>query len=493
VHLAEDDTNQLFVGSEMMTEARWPNGNDLLNVNWGLEESGTTPYQIVDSALPPVDWTGAKIHLWSGSDPFSNETGIVTASTEGRISVDMGQTGTCPYICPAKGGFYFLFGVLSALDADREWFYDPGSSTLYFQAPGGVDPTGLEVRAKQRQYAFDLRGKSGVTIRSLNIMSSTIITDESSSNNTLDRINAQYLSHFTALPRSTSDPGGGSFSILNVHLEDSGIILKGIGNILENSTIDYSAGAGVTVVGNGNVVQNNLIQDVDYIGNYNSGINLIGNGNMIRHNTIRRTGRQSILFTGVTNQDVGYNDISNAMLFSRDGAAIYACCSQIASGTRIHHNWIHDTQPSIKGLVDYEPLSGIYIDNGSDGFNIDQNVIWQNKRFNILINGSSNNGPNTNNIHNNTVPDNSSEGTISVRNIHDCSATQIVNNRVVSKIKGENTDTACAESGNTRTAPGADEMSNSPEVGCNFSGCSSDGPPAILDSGYITPCPVRDF
>jgi Immunoglobulin domain len=493
VHLADDDTNQVFVGKEMMTEARWPNGGDLFKVNWSVADSGTGAYQIVDPKLPALGWTGAKIHLWSGTDPFGNQTGVVTASSPGHLSIDLGQTGTCSAICPAKGGFYYLFGVLNALDTEKEWIYDPKTETLYFQAPGGVDPSRLDVRAKQRPYAFDLRGRTGVTIRNLTIFSSTIITDETSSMNTLDRIDAQYVSHFTTLPPAPSDPGGSNFSILNVHLGDSGIILKGTGNTLENSTIAYSAGAGVAIQGSGNIVRNNLIHDIDYIGDYDSGVDLIGNGNTIQQNTIYTVGRQAILVIGVLNQDVGYNNLSNSMLLSRDGGEIYACCSQIASGTRIHHNWIHDTPLSFRGLGDDEPISGIYIDNGSDGFNVDQNVLWHNRRFNVLINGYSNTGPNTNNIHNNTVPDDGSEAMISLRNVEDCTSTQIVDNRIVSDIKIEKTALTCNGTGNSRNAAGANEMVSSPQVGCNFSGCSTEGPPAILDSGYLTPCPVRVF
>ena len=34
VVLNSDDTNQLFVDAQMMTEARWPNGNDVFHPNW---------------------------------------------------------------------------------------------------------------------------------------------------------------------------------------------------------------------------------------------------------------------------------------------------------------------------------------------------------------------------------------------------------------------------------------------------------------------------
>ena len=167
--LSTDDTNQIFVGGDMMTEARWPNGNDLFAVKWSREQSGTDTGHIVDPKLPSVNWTGAKVHLWSGTDPFGHETGTVTTSGLGSNYYLMsGQTGTCPYICPAKGGYYYLFGTLGALDTEGEWFYDSNSMVLYFMAPGGVDPNTLDVRCFWKtapvRLCPSLRGKSGVNL-----------------------------------------------------------------------------------------------------------------------------------------------------------------------------------------------------------------------------------------------------------------------------------------------------------------------------------------
>ena len=69
VVLGLSDGNQVFVGNQMMTEARWPNGNDLFHVNWATLGTGTTTTQVVDANLPNINWTGAKIHLWSGKTP----------------------------------------------------------------------------------------------------------------------------------------------------------------------------------------------------------------------------------------------------------------------------------------------------------------------------------------------------------------------------------------------------------------------------------------
>jgi hypothetical protein len=489
VTLNADDTNQIFVGGEMMTEARWPNGDDLFNVNWAKALGGTNTSTIVDNKLPSVDWTGAKVHLWSGSDPFSHQTGKVTSSKVGRIGIDVGQTGTCPAICPASDGLYYLFGTRNALDVEREWFYDASSTTLYFMAPGGANPNNIDVRSKQRQYAFDLRGRTGVTLANISIFSATIITDENSSHNTLDRINAKYVSHFTDLPPAADDPTGDQYSIIQVHRSDTGIIINGTGNTVENSTIEYSAGAGIALEGTGNVLRNNLIQHIDYIGNYSSGIDLDGNNNTIQFNTISDVGRQGIIVNAVQNQDISQNDLFNGMLLSRDGAEIYACCNQSASGTRIHHNWIHDTAPVIAGQGDDAATAAVMIDNGSSGFNIDQNVVWNNKNYNIMINGVTSDEPNNNHILNNSIPDSSSGGYIWVVYVNNCVSTRVADNQVAVNVKAQRNGTACSVVNNNRVAPGATEMSTSTQVGCNFAGCASERPPAILE-GSVTPCPA---
>jgi parallel beta-helix repeat protein len=490
VSMRADDTNQLFVGSDMMTEARWPNGDNLFDVHWAIAREGTNTGQVVDPNLPQVDWTGAKIHLWSGSDPFGHETGQVTASGNGQISLSGVEAGTCPEICPESGGYYYLFGTLAALDVEREWYYDPSSETLYFMAPGKADPNTIDVRSKQRRYAFDLRGRSGVTIQNIGIFACSIVMDNESSNNTLDRINAQYVSQFTNLQTASTDPSGSQFSILMVHAADSGIVLNGTGNTLQNSTISYSAGTGVAVEGSNNTVRNNLIQNVDYVGDYASGIVIDGNGNSIQNNTVNTVGRQAILMDAVLNEDVSYNDLTKSMLLSRDGAAIYACCNQVASGTRVHHNWIHDSAQVVVGTGDAAAVAGISIDNGSSGFDVDQNVLWNNHLYNIVINGAGSGGPNTNYIHNNTIPDSSSGADIVVGGIPDCTATRIIDNRVVLSVRNPGNGSLCSESNNDSSAPGATEMTLTIQVGCNFEGCSSDPPPAIGDGNSVTPCPV---
>jgi hypothetical protein len=486
--LSSGDTNQVFVGNQMMTEARWPNGNDLFHVNWATAQTGTTDTVVVDSNLPNIDWTGAKIHLWSGSDPWDPQTGTVTASQAGQVTFSVDGADYPPYIIPQAGGYYYLFGILGALDTESEWFYDSSAGTLYFWAPGSVNPTTLDVRAKQRPYAFDLSGQSNVTIQNINIFASTINSNASSANNILDGINAQYVSHFTTLPDVPGDPSSYWYD----HTSDSGIIINGSRNVLENSTIAYSAGNGVVLAGSNNTIKNNLIHHVDYMANYCSGITFtfIVGSNEVENNTIYADGRFGIDYLVGSNEDISYNNLFDAMMLSRDGGEIYLG-GLSATGTRIHNNWFHDTQSLITGTADNYALPGVYLDEDSNGVEIDQNVFWNNQYYNIFLNGSNVGitSPNNNNVHNNTIPDVSSTGYIFTDLNSTCGTTQIVDNLVLVAVT--QSGTVCPATDNSSTAPGATQMNSSVQVGCNLAGCSSSGPPAISGSSVAASIAVQ--
>ena len=491
VSMSSGDTNQVFVGSQMMTEARWPNGDDLFHVNWETAQAGTTDTLLVDPNLPNINWTGAHIHFWSGTDPWYHLTATVTASSSGQLTFSLDDNGTleyCPQVCPAAGGYYYVFGVLGALDTANEWFYDSSAGVLYFWAPGGVNPNTLNVSAKQRTYGFDLSGKSNVTIENINLFACSISTNANSTNNTFNGISAQYISHFTTLKG-----GAGGYS-------DSGIILSGIGNSLINSRLAYSAGNGVAVVNGSNAtIKNNLIHHVDYMGDEDGGVvafaknsNYWAQNVTIKNNTIYAAGRAAIDMNW--NQDpvqvgpveIGYNNLFDGMMYSNDGGEIYLCCGAFSGSNSIDHNWIHDTHAFVLEQISY-PLGGVYIDGGSSGWAVNQNVIWNNAILNVLVNGE--NDPNNNPVSNNTIPDINSTGYIGVATaITNCGTTQIVNNKVVVPVDNLS---SCPASNNNASAPGATEMTSSVQVGCNFTGCSSEAPPAISGNSVAASIAVQ--
>ena len=485
IALNSDDTNQLFVGAQMMTEARWPNGDDLFHVNWANTGPGTNDTQLVDSNLPNVNWTGAKVHMLSGTDPWSPQTATVTASSGGRLTMVLDDEDYPPFIQPEAGGLYYLYRSLSALDKQGEWFYDSTKSILYFWAPGDLNPNTLIVRAKHRQYAFDLSGTSNVSIQNINLFGCGINMNGSSANNTLDGINAQYLSQFTDLPGLADSTVPFTDWYWNDHSADSGIVLNGSGNILRNSTIAWSAGNGVSAMGSGNTVRNNLILDTGYGGNNASGIILFGISHSVQNNTVHTSGRTSIAMTenypNADNNDIGYNNLFNAMLLSLDAGEIYSG-GGTSTGTRIHNNWLHDTQTPIPfaGVLPNLPRAGVYLDADSNGFEVDQNVLWNNEYDNVELDGSNTGVTTSNNnyVHNNSIPD-AAAVSIWVNNIVNCGTTLIQDNLVLTPVTQTETTPNCSAIDNNATAPGATDMAAGVQVGCNFAGCASSGPPTV--------------
>jgi hypothetical protein len=425
IALNSDDTNQLFVGAQMMTEARWPNGDDLFHVNWANAQAGTSDSQLVDSYLPNIDWTGAKVRFLSGSDTFSGQTATIIGSATGTLTMSLDspdESGTIPgtvfqlqqgAIQPQAGGLYYLYRSLVALDKQGEWFYDRSNTVLYFWAPGNVDPNTLNVRAKRRQYGFDLRGRTNVTIQNIDIFGCSVNMDTASVNNILDGNNARYISQFT-------DFVAPELSSWSLHSADSGIILNGSGNTLRNSTIEWSAGDGVALLGTSNTVENNLIVNTGYAGNSASGIYLEGSGHGVLKNTVQTSGSTSLRIYSsagalANNNEIAYNNILSSMMLTDDAGGVYACCDYAVSGTRIHHNWLHDTQTPFLLGPGY-PRTGMYIDENSSGFEVDQNVLWNNQYGNVWLDGSSVGltTPFNNYIHNNSIPDVGQYGYIGV-------------------------------------------------------------------------------
>jgi hypothetical protein len=479
VTLSSGDTNQVFAGDQMMTEARWPNGDDLFHVNWATAEAGTNDTTLVDSHLPGINWKGAKIHFLSGTDPYSPETATVTASASGQLQFTLDDVENPPNITPQPDGYYYLYRSLNALDAQREWFYDSTTNTLYLWAPGGVDPNTLHIRAKLRQDAFDLSGRSGATIERLNLFAAKINMDSSSSDNTLDSIYAQYVSHYTDLPsQSVLEPGASEFGWQD-HNDDTGIILNGSGNLLENSIVGWSAGNGVTLMGSDNAARNNLVYNTGYTGNDATGISLFGTNHAVQKNTVHTSGRYAVTINSYPvnpdNDDLSFNNLFNAMMLGRDGGEVYSG-EATTNSTRIHHNWIHDTQSPFGG-----PLAGVYLDEEASGFEADQNVLWNNEYFDIFLHGSSHGATTAmnDNIHNNSIPDVGADAYIWLMGVLNCGTTRIADNLVLEPISQQGTDPACSASDNNSTAPGATEMNASVQVGCDFAGCGSEGPPKI--------------
>lgn len=413
--------NQIFVDSQMMTEARWPNtGLDLLNRTDATAGTGTTATTVYDTNLnsfPSGYWNGGKIWIVSG-DAWWAQTGSITSSGSGYVTFGS-LLATGSWYDPKAGNKYYLYGKKAALDTANEWFYDTATSTLYFWAPSGVNPNTLNVKMKQRNYAFNISSKSYITIKGFNIFSCTIKA-ANSNNIIVDGIDAKYISHYTEI----GDDGlNGQAS----HYLDAGLIFDNASDcMVRNSKIAYSAGSGIVFVGGGMQIVNNQIHDTDYSACAHPAIrcgfdqNDPEHENLVRGNTLYNTGRDGITSYYLTH--LVYNDIYNFGILTKDNGGVYngGAITFAKEKTVIAYNKVHDN------LSAHFP-DGIYLDTGARPYLVHHNLVYNIPATGIRLNGWTPHDNNRDNyIYNNTVV--CSGNAIDTFSAYDMNGTRIINN-----------------------------------------------------------------
>jgi hypothetical protein len=468
--------NQVFINDRMAMEARWPNtGSDPMKPAWATAQAGSTATTILDPRIPNIDWTGATVHIWGGTNPFAHTSSQVSSSAAGRV--EFPRPRSCDGMCSAPDARYYLVGKLAALDSANEWYYDAQSKTLYLWAPGNVNPDTLLVSAKQRDWAFDLRGKSNVTIRGVSLFGSGIITDNASQQHMIDGIRARYLSHFERLDGPIT---------WKTNNRTTGIVLNGSGHVIKNSHIQYSAGSGIVLGGSGNTATNNLIHDIGYAGAYGTPILLPPNtaNHTVTYNTIYNAARDGINLDyddqrdneTAAGHDIGYNVIYDYALLTADAGGIDTCCFQnenvTAPVTKIHHNHVYNSRVR----PDLFQTGGIYLDNSPSGFEVYQNVVWDNLGYGIYLHGTDG-FVKSNRVYNNTVLGAHDSSILFDKGL-DATGTVIENNVILSPVKIENGGSPGGEvRNNNKRVVGANEGYTA-TVGCNLLDCQSSAPPA---------------
>jgi len=396
--------NQVFVNGEMMIEARWPNisgENDLLErksfrrchedpkikhtsyATWSTKDGKQT---LTDSGRPniPGGWTGGTIWIngW-----FVSQTRDITAHSGSTLTISGRILDSEKF-----RRFYYVTGRLGALDTEREFLYD--GTHLYLWQRGGGSPAHVEV--KKRNFAFDLRGKSNITVKNIKIFAASVMTNPDSKSITLDGIHARYINHAVTITDGggfTHKPGWPEGHGLYTHTgqtkkpeQSTGIRLMGEGSLIKNSVVAFGSCMGI-VLGENCTAYNNLVHDINYEGAYASAITPYNgaSGQKIISNTVYRVGRACIDLMDGQNMEIAYNDMSQFLALNIDGGATYSHLTYQQTGSRIHHNWIHDS----KAILDPDGGEGIqvglYFDQHSGNAQVDHNVLWNNLQCDYYV------------------------------------------------------------------------------------------------------------
>lgn len=361
--------NQLFINGEMQPEARWPNlGGDIsrpqkVNIV-SAQENNRQTYVVELESAPPVDVTGAKANLGLSNLPNGHvwlyDSATVDAADGNRITVSS-VDGADLYRPVDPDNDLFIWGKRELIDDEGEWYLDANSQSLYL-AHGDVQNAQIEL--KRRELAFDLSARQHIQVEGLDIFAATILSDKESSDLLFSDLNVLYPSHFTLIEGIVWTAG-----------PSTGVVLYGARNTLQNSTVAYSAGNGVSLDGESHRLENNVIHDVNYVAVDAAAVSTRCNpcanysyGHVIRNNTMFNAGRSIIVHRETGGLVIEYNHLYNGGLQTDDNGMTYTFQTD-GDGTVIAYNVIH------ANLAEHDPI-GIYLDNDSSNFSVHNNIVY---------------------------------------------------------------------------------------------------------------------
>jgi hypothetical protein len=379
--LKTDQVEQLFVDGRMQVEARQPNATFEQRWDrsrWADSAKGSRKDMLICPALGKtgIDWTGAiavlnvahQFKTWTrpvlkhgkGADRF-------TYALDERLS-DGADEG--PSWWDDK---FYLTGKLEALDAPTEWFHDVSTGTLYLQTDDGASPAGRTVAYKQRTYAMDLSGCRHVQIVGLDFFATTFRL-AGCDNCLIDSCRLRFPTYSRLL--TEMDPAG-------TRRPSPATRVEGNNNVVRRVSLAYSNTHGLVVSGGGNLVENSLVRDVNWVGAIPyAGIAAFtpadaAAGNRVSHCTVAKVGNIGILYRGPNNV-IEYNHVHHTGLACKDIAAVHTG-SPACAGSVAHHNWIHDSTGK-----------GLRGDDQTRGLTFHHNVVWNCADAGIIIKGDHN-------------------------------------------------------------------------------------------------------
>lgn len=411
--------NQIFYKDSCIIEARYPNSPRIEMSENGEPLSDLFPvkgeFLIPDDNADIVtsktllnqeekDYWKDAIYMSMHGLGYTLASAVVESSEKGVLHLkDKCQRWWYAPDRTDKMDWGYLSGSINCMDLPGEWVIQDG--VLLMLPPEGETAENLVVEMKKRQLTIDLENRKFIRVEGINTIGGSANLKESEMC-TLNRMNMKYISHFTwcddwregyITDYSPENVRAGKSSLLK---GEAGIHLSGRDNKIINSVIDHSAGAGVIATGLYGYIENNIVSNCGYMGNYVSGITLyregstppdsLCGGDAVFNNTVYNCGRNCFVvqspeeagYTGYSTYnrqpripyEIAYNDFHDGILFSLDTGITYEYATN-ASTERLmsskHHNYIYYT------LSETNPFSfGLYLDGFATGIDNYDNVIF---------------------------------------------------------------------------------------------------------------------
>ena len=358
----------LLVNGQRAVEARWPKAQgSFLEApraeveavsNSGAVEKGMDT--IADSRLPdhlPANWLeGGKIWYLQWYNGWWAEKGRIRSfdPVKKTITLEKMILSSERKPNPHFKFTYVVSGTRALLNADNEWVYEAKTKQLFYRAPGGADPSRLQVEAATRQSVIDLSGKKFIVIQNVEGQGGNVLTSETTTDCRLQGLTLLY---------------------------QEGSKWNGERNEIRDCELAYSRSRSMLVIGGRrNRIVNNYFHHLSEEG-CAIALQLTGEEQLFAYNTMERSGDRMLGINAVHSQIV-HNFFKDASFLARDSNCLGAGMTD-GEGTEIAYN---------QCMTDYRRLlyiNGIYLDNAAAGFLVHHNVVpviaMNEPKVNVLV------------------------------------------------------------------------------------------------------------
>lgn len=396
----------LFVDGSYQTFAKQPN-TGFYYTNTKTASSITDSDNSWLSSQAANSLAGA--HVVMRTSPWSYMRNTVTANSGGTITVPVSY-GTN---WADKAWGYTLQNKLSFLDTAGEWFYDSAAGQVYFWAPGGVNPSTLnvELASVDRGIAIGTQ-KTDIIVRNLAVEGYNDVAVYTSQNKrvTLENLEVANAETGVRIFDYGGNASGDAMIVRNNHIHALNMFginsSGGDGHLIEGNVVEdvstnsdrlYNAinnwghmGIYLTGTTSNHIVRRNIFRDIGYIG-----LTLSGSGtvteNLVDNAMTILTDGSGIAFDYTNNMTISKNIVRNIYSNMTGMPIIYIGYIPLAKGIYFGDQNIQNTVVDGNIIEDVES-DGIWMDHGIEytGNRVTNNTIYKFTRSGIGISDYSN-------------------------------------------------------------------------------------------------------
>ena len=364
--------SQLFVDGRPMRTAQWPNASAAAGAGRAAAGDSASTMRIAASpteraTLAGKDLAGATVQL--RTQPWLIETRRVLVSADGRLELERAPDWKLD-----ASKTYVLQDKLWMLDVPGEYFHDTATQTLYLMPPAGSAGAELNQRLVEgsvRDVAMQLADRSRLVVRDLGFYAARI--DGLRMVNTpaarISQVQAHHTAavgvHLSAAPQTAAGAAAGSM------LQDS--VLFGNGRY----------GVEATFVQQSQILRNHVLATglgPQHTAGVIAGISA-GPGGRTEGNLVDGAGYLGIHFSSRDGSVVSGNTVAGFCRRLTDCGGIYTWSGRNATGnvggTRVVANRLlaGPADPTRAAVLAHELISGIYIDDYSNGSTVQDNLV----------------------------------------------------------------------------------------------------------------------